>query len=85
MHTRRSSDVPRLRMNQQILDTWRVLSEGDVAEATYAKFLDFRAKTSKIHNFRIRAPFLTFFISTHGWERTLQLLFRLRWLILTLF
>ena len=30
----------------------------------YAKFLGFRAKTSKIHNFRIRAPFLTFFICT---------------------
>ena len=32
----------------------------------YAKFLGFCAKNSKIHNFRIRAPFLTFFICTRS-------------------
>ena len=43
----------------------------DVSEVTQRNFsvlgifLVFRAKTSKIHNFRIRALFLTFFISTH--------------------
>ena len=56
----RCSDDSAARVTQK--DTWRMRGEGDVAKCDYANFLDFRAKTSKIHNFRIRALFLTFFI-----------------------
>ena len=47
--------------------------------------LGFAPRTSEIHNFRIRTPFSTFFISTRRWDYALQLSFRLHWLILTLF
>ena len=66
---------PCARMTQQLRDsaasvtqqdTCHMRGEGDVAKCDYAKFLGFRAKTSKIHNFRIRAPFLTFFICTRS-------------------
>ena len=49
------------------------------------QFWGFAPRTSEIHNFRIRTPFSTFFISPRRWDYALQLSFRLHWLILTLF
>ena len=46
---------------------------------------DFGPRTCKIHNFRVRAPFSTFFICTRSWKYDLQLSFRLRQLVLILF
>ena len=42
-------------------------------------------KYEKLHKFLIRAPFLTFFISTRIYQHDLQLSFRLHLLVLTLF
>ena len=65
----------------------RLSSNGweSATSATSYQISQNRVQYLKIRNFRVRAPFSTFFISTRRWERTLQLSFRLRQLILTRF
>ena len=47
-------------VTQQVPDTWHMRS------LSMRNLSNFVPKSSKIHNFRIRAPFLTFFICTRS-------------------